>query len=286
MKERATLGVIGGSGVYDIDGLGDLREVEILTPWGTPSDHFLLGRLGEIEVAFLPRHGRNHVHTPTEIPFLANIYAMRMLGVQRVLSVSAVGSLTEEYAPGEFVLVDQFIDRTTRRRQTFFGDGLVAHLPMAHPIDAQMADVVERQAAQISDLTLHRGGAYVTIEGPQFSTLAESELFRSWGAKIIGMTNGTEAKLVREAGMSYCTIAMVTDYDCWHPHHGDVDIEQILRIARSNAAKVKQLISASLKPLVELGPSPCRQLLQFSVLTPPEHISAQARERTAALFEN
>ncbi len=284
MKERAALGVIGGSGVYDLDGLENRRDVAVQTPWGAPSDSFVLGSLDGVDIAFLPRHGRGHQHTPSEVPYLANVYALRMLGVDRLLSVSAVGSLTEKFAPGDFVLVDQFIDRTYRRRQTFFGDGLVAHVPMAEPVDAEMSAVVAAQAAELAGLTVYQGGAYVCIEGPQFSTLAESELYRSWGAKLVGMTNVTEAKLAREAGLGFCTIAMVTDYDCWHPDHGDVDIEQILRIVHQNADHVRELLRRSLPKLGMLGPSPWAHVLDSAVLTAPEARSAHAVERTAALF--
>lgn len=283
MTREIRVGVIGGSGVYDIDGLDAMEERVIETPWGAPSDAFVLGELEGTGVAFLPRHGRGHRFTPTEVPYLANLYAMRELGVQQLLSVSAVGSLCEEYAPGEFVMIDQFIDRTYRRRQTFFGDGVVAHVPMADPVSAEMVQEVQ-SAAEGLDLTLHQGGAYVCIEGPQFSTRAESELFRSWGARIIGMTNVTEAKLAREAGMNYACIAMVTDFDCWHPHHAEVDIEQIIRIAHGNASKVRDLVKRAIPRLGALGDSPWRAVLQGSVMTAPEHQPEQARRKLAALF--
>ncbi len=283
MTKGVRVGVIGGSGVYDIDGLDVVEERVIETPWGAPSDTFVLGELDGTRVAFLPRHGRGHRFSPSEVPYLANIYAMRELGVHQLLSVSAVGSLCEEYAPGEFVMIDQFVDRTYRRRQTFFGDGVVAHVPMADPVSAEMIQEVQA-AAKGMELTLHQGGAYVCIEGPQFSTRAESELFRSWGARIIGMTNVTEAKLAREAGMNYACIAMVTDFDCWHPHHAEVDIEQIIRIAHGNASKVRDLVKQAVPRLGALGDSPWRTALQGSVMTAPEHQPEQTRRKLAALF--
>ena len=280
---EARIGVIGGSGVYNMEQLEDVEEIRITTPWGDPSDTFLLGRLGDTSVAFLPRHGKGHRFTPTEVPYLANIYAMRTLGVQRLLSVSAVGSLCEEYAPGEFVMIDQFIDRTYRRRQTFFGDGVAGHVPLAEPVCEDMVDAV-MEAADGLDVTMKRGGAYVCIEGPQFSTYAESQMFRSWGAKIIGMTNVTEAKLAREAGMSYACIAMVTDYDCWHPDHGDVDVEQILKIAHANASSVRELVARAVPKLGVLEDSPWRDVLKFAVMTAPEMQPAETVAKLAALM--
>ncbi|MDA0667034.1 MAG: S-methyl-5'-thioadenosine phosphorylase [Planctomycetota bacterium] len=280
---KARIGVIGGSGVYAMDQLEDATEVAIETPWGEPSDKLLLGRIGDTEVAFLPRHGRGHRFTPTEVPYLANLHAMRSLGVQRLLSVSAVGSLCEEYAPGEFIMIDQFIDRTYRRRQTFFGDGIVAHVPMADPVCADMVDVI-LEAAQGLDVTVKRGGAYVCIEGPQFSTRAESEMFRSWGAKIVGMTNVTEAKLAREAGMSYACIAMVTDYDCWHPDHDDVDVQQVIKVAHANAANVRALVAAAIPKLGALPDSRWRDVLRYAVMTDLKYQSEEARTRTEILF--
>jgi len=279
----ARVGVIGGSGVYAMDQLEDAQEVSIETPWGDPSDTFLVGRIGDTEVAFLPRHGRGHRFTPTEVPYLANLHAMRSLGVQRLLSVSAVGSLCEEYAPGEFVMIDQFIDRTYRRRQTFFGDGIVAHVPMAEPVCADMVQAV-LDAAQDLNMVVKRGGVYVCIEGPQFSTRAESEMFRSWGAKIVGMTNVTEAKLAREAGMSYACIAMVTDYDCWHPHHADVDVQQVIKIAHANAANVRNLVAHAIPKLGALPDSRWRDVLRYAVMTDPKCQPEETRARTEILF--
>jgi 5'-methylthioadenosine phosphorylase len=283
--DHATIGVIGGSGVYGMAGVEDAREVSIETPFGPTSDNLLLGNVGGAPVAFLPRHGRGHRFTPTEIPYRANIHALRQLGVQRVLSVSAVGSLCMEYAPGEFVMVDQFIDRTYRREQTFFGDGIVAHVPLGDPVCSDMRSAVGETANGL-EVTVHQGGAYVCIEGPQFSTRAESEMFRQWGAKIVGMTNVTEAKLCREAGISFACIAMVTDYDCWHPDHDHVDVEQVIKVAHQNARNVQDLVIQSIPKIATLGPSPWRSVLKGAVMTAPDLITDEARARTEALFSD
>ena len=285
MIERATIGVIGGSGVYGMAGVEDVREISLDTPYGSASDALLLGNVEGVPVAFLPRHGRGHRFTPTEIPYRANIHALRQLGVQRALSVSAVGSLCLEYAPGDFVMVDQFIDRTYRREQTFFGDGIVAHVPLGDPVCAEMRSAVGETAEDL-DVTVHQGGAYVCIEGPQFSTRAESEIFRQWGAKIVGMTNVTEAKLCREAGISFACIAMVTDYDCWHPDHDHVDVGQVIKIAHKNASNVQGLVIQSIPKIAALGPSPWRDVLKGAVMTAPDLITEEARTRTGALFSD
>ncbi len=282
-QNEARIGVIGGSGVYDIQGLDQAREIDLDTPYGAPSDRILLGALQGVPVAFLPRHGRGHRFLPSEIPYRANIWAFRSLGVQRLLSVSAVGSLCEEYAPGDFVMVDQFLDRCTRRVPTFFGEGIVAHVPFGDPVDADMRGVVG-EAARGLDLRVHQGGTYVCIEGPQFSTRAESELYRSWGARIVGMTNATEAKLAREAGIAFACIAMVTDYDCWHPDHEHVDVAQIIRIATRNAERVRELIRRSVPGLDALGPSPWRSVLEGAVMTRSDLVPPAAHERTDLLL--
>ncbi len=276
-RDPILVGVIGGSGIYELDGLSDVQNLELDTPFGRPSDVLRCGKLNGIPVAFLPRHGRHHTLTPTEVPYRANIFALRELGVQRLLSVSAVGSLCEEYAPGDFVLVDQFIDRTHRRIQTFFGDGLVAHMPWAHPVCPDMVMAVSAAAQEVG-VEAHAGGTYVCIEGPQFSSKAESELFRSWGAKIVGMTNGTESKLAREAGMSWCCIAMVTDYDCWYPDHDDVDVATVVATARANAKNVLSLVAASVPRLAALGPSPWPQVVARSVMSSPDHTPSEQLE--------
>jgi len=254
------------------------------TPFGAPSDALLLGESEGVPVAFLPRHGRGHHLLPSEVPYRANLYALRELGVQRLLSISAVGSLKEEFAPGEFVLVDQFLDRSNRRGVSFFGDGIVAHVPLADPLCAETRGAV-RRAAEGLDLRIHSGGTYLCMEGPQFSTRAESELYRSWGCSVIGMTNATEARLAREAGMSFCTIAMVTDYDCWHPRHDEVSVEQIVATAHANAKRARELVRRSIPGIAALGPSPWRGVLEGAVLTASGSISPQARLRTKALFE-
>ena len=281
----ARLGVIGGSGVYDLAGLDNRQEQEISTPWGAPSGKVITGEVAGAPVVFLPRHGVGHVFTPTEVPYLANLYALRMLGVERVLSVSAVGSLCDAYVPGDFVFPNQFVDRTTQRRQTFFGDGLVAHVPFAHPVSQPMVQCLI-ETSQAFPVKVHQGGAYVTMEGPQFSTLAESQLYRSWGCKLIGMTNGTEAKLAREAGMEFCTLAMVTDYDCWHPSHGDVDVAEVIAVAQKNALAVEDLVRAAIPSLCALGESTWAHVLNGAVMTHADAIPEKMKKKTAALFRD
>ena len=236
-------GVIGGSGVYDIDSLLESNWVAVKTPFGEPSDEMLTGVIGDQQFAFLPRHGRGHRLSPTGINYRANIWALKSLGVRRILSVSAVGSLKEEYAPGDFVLVDQYIDRTVQRVNSFFSNGCVGHVSMAHPVCTNLNEQV-LQAAEQSNVSLHADGTYVAIEGPQFSSQAESNLYRSWGCDVIGMTNMPEAKLAREAGICYSSLAMVTDYDCWHPDHDAVTVEQVIATLASNSDKSKSIIAA------------------------------------------
>jgi len=236
-------GVIGGSGVYDIDSLRDAHWVKIATPFGDPSDEFLMGVIGTQKFAFLPRHGRGHRYSPTGINYRANIWAFKSLGVRRVLSVSAVGSLREEFAPGDFVLVDQYIDRTTQRVSSFFSNGCVGHVSMAHPVCPDLNKIVH-QAVKTCGVTIHPGGTYLAMEGPQFSTQAESNLYRIWGCDVIGMTNMPEAKLAREAAICYSSLAMVTDYDCWHPDHDNVSVEQVISTLLSNSDKSKAVVHA------------------------------------------
>ena len=236
-------GVIGGSGVYDIDSLRDAHWVKVATPFGDPSDEFLMGVIGTQKFAFLPRHGRGHRYSPTGINYRANIWAFKSLGVRRVLSVSAVGSLREEFAPGDFVLVDQYIDRTTQRVSSFFSNGCVGHVSMAHPVCPDLNKIVH-QAAKTCGVTIHPGGTYLAMEGPQFSTQAESNLYRIWGCDVIGMTNMPEAKLAREAAICYSSLAMVTDYDCWHPDHDNVSVEQVISTLLSNSDKSKAVVHA------------------------------------------
>lgn len=239
---KAVLGIIGGSGVYDLPGLEDLREERIASPWGEPSETVRVGRLGETTVAFMPRHGRGHRYSPSDINYRANIDVLKRVGVTDLISVSACGSFREEYYPGFFVLVDQFVDRTHKREVSFFGKGCVAHVPMAHPVSPLLQQRIA-EAAVAEGIPFTLGGTYVCIEGPQFSTLAESLTYKELGYDVIGMTAVPEAKLAREAEMSYAAIAMVTDFDCWHPEHDEVDVPAVVAVAKQNAAKVAGLIA-------------------------------------------
>lgn len=267
------IGIIGGSGVYDIDGLQDAEWTTVGTPWGMPSDQILTGTLNGVKMAFLPRHGRGHVHTPTTVPYRANIDALKRLGVTDIFSVSACGSFREEMAPGDFVIVDQFIDRTFGRDKSFFGPGFVAHVSVAHPTCPRLGEVAET-AARGAGITVHQGGTYLAMEGPQFSTLAESKLYREvWGCDVIGMTNMPEAKLAREAELCYASIAMVTDYDSWHPDHGEVDVTDIIRTAGENADKARALVKRLpdlLSPDRAPCPYGCDRALEFAILTAPD----------------
>ncbi len=268
----AMIGVIGGSGVYDIDGLEDVRWEAVESPFGKPSDELMFGRLAGTDLAFLPRHGRGHPLSPSDINFRANIDALKRVGATDVISVSAVGSFREELAPGTFVIVDQFIDRTFERRQTFFGKGMVAHVSLARPVCARLGDRLEAAAGSLGIPTA-RGGAYLAMEGPQFSSLAESELYRSWGCSVIGMTNMPEARLAREAELCYATVAMVTDYDCWHPDHDDVEVGDIIRVLASNAGKARDLVRAVIPALGDRPaacPHGCDRALEAALITAPE----------------
>ena len=269
---RAMIGVIGGSGVYDIDGLENVRWETVESPFGKPSDQLMFGRLAGVDLVFLPRHGRGHPLSPTDINFRANVDALKRAGVTDVVSVSAVGSFREELAPGTFVIVDQFIDRTFERRQTFFGEGMVAHVSMAHPVCARLGDRLET-AARSLNIPMARGGTYLAMEGPQFSSLAESELYRSWGCSVIGMTNMPEARLSREAEMCYATVAMVTDYDCWHPDHDNVEVGDIIRVLVSNAGKARDLVRAVVPMFGDRPatcPHGCDRALETALITAPE----------------
>ena len=270
--DKVVIGVIGGSGVYDIDGLEDVRWQTVESPFGKPSDELMFGRLAGLDLVFLPRHGRGHPLSPTDINFRANIDALKRAGVTDVISVSAVGSFKEELPPGTFVIVDQFIDRTFERYKTFFGKGMVAHVSMARPVCARLGDRLEA-AARSLDIPMARDGTYLAMEGPQFSSLAESELYRSWGCSVIGMTNMPEAKLAREAEMCYATVAMVTDYDCWHPNHDDVKVGDIIRVLVSNADKARDLLRAAIPTLrdrPETCPHGCDRALETALITAPE----------------
>jgi 5'-methylthioadenosine phosphorylase len=266
---RTVLGIIGGSGVYDIDGLEAARWQRVQSPWGEPSDELLLGRLAGVDMIFLPRHGRGHVHSPTSINYRANIDALKRAGATDVISVSACGSFREDLPPGTFVVVDQFIDRTHAREKSFFGPGFVAHVSMAHPVCPKLADALF-EAAQGEGISSAKGGTYLAMEGPQFSTLAESNLYRSWNCSVIGMTAMPEAKLAREAELPYALVAMVTDFDCWHPDHDHVTVEQVIRILSANADNARRLIKRVAPKLgPERTPSPLgiEHVLDTAVIT-------------------
>ena len=270
---ETVIGVIGGSGIYEIDGLENASWQEVETPWGKPSDAVLTGVLEGVKMAFLPRHGRGHVHSPSTVPYRANIDALKRLGVTDVISVSACGSFREEMAPGDFVVVDQFIDRTFAREKSFFGTGCVAHVSAAHPTCPRLSAAC-LEAAQDAGIKVHNGGTYLAMEGPQFSTLAESKMYReSWGADVIGMTNMPEAKLAREAELCYASVAMITDYDSWHPEHGEVDVTEIIKTLMGNAEKGRALVSrlpALLGAAREACPHGCDRALEYAILTAPD----------------
>jgi 5'-methylthioadenosine phosphorylase len=271
-NSRPVLGIIGGSGVYDIDGLTAKEWRRVDSPFGAPSDELLFGELNGQKLVFLPRHGRGHRIPPSELNYRANIDAMKRAGVTEIVSVSAVGSLKEELPPGTFVIVDQFVDRTFARVKSFFSTGLVAHVSVAHPVCGRLGDLIEAAAKQAGIVAV-RGGTYLVMEGPQFSTKAESELYRQWGCDVIGMTNMPEAKLAREAEMCYATVAMVTDYDCWHPEHDAVTVEQVVKVLLANADNARNLVKA-IAPTVLDRQGPCRcgchTALEHAVITHPD----------------
>ncbi len=267
------IAIIGGSGLYQIDGLENPQWQSVDTPWGAPSDAILTGRLDGVKMAFLPRHGRGHVHAPSTVPYRANIDALKRLGVTDVISVSACGSFRENMAPGDFVVVDQFIDRTIAREKSFFGTGCVAHVSVAHPTCPRLSAAC-LTAAQAQGITVHDGGTYLAMEGPQFSTLAESKMYReTWGCDVIGMTNMPEAKLAREAELCYASVAMITDYDSWHPDHGEVDVTQIIETLTGNADKARAMV-ARLPALLGADRAPCPhgcdRALEYALLTAPD----------------
>ncbi len=278
LDAKAEIGVIGGSGLYDMPGFSGQKEVEIATPFGVPSDKFTVGTLGGRKVAFLPRHGRGHRISPTELNFRANIFAMKLLGVERILSLSAVGSLKEEHRPLDFVIPDQFFDRTSRRVSTFFTDGLVAHISFADPICPELARVAEA-AAQTVGVTAKRGGTYLCMEGPAFSTRAESNVYRSWGMDVIGMTNLQEAKLAREAEICYVTVAMVTDYDCWHPAHDAVTVDDIVKNLMQNSANASKLVAQAVSAMPAGRACKCGSALKHAILTARDRVPAETRSR-------
>jgi 5'-methylthioadenosine phosphorylase len=278
--------VIGGSGLYQIAGLTEIEEVSLTTPFGEPSDVLFIGTLAGERVAFLPRHARGHTLLPTEIPFRANIYAMKLLGVERIISASAVGSLREELKPTDIVFPDQFFDRTRQRASTFFGGGIAAHVSFADPVCKNLVDTLERAArAELREIDIHRGGTYICMEGPAFSTKAESEAYRSMGMSVIGMTNLQEAKLAREAEICYATIAMVTDYDCWHPGHDSVTVEMIIEFLNRNAANAQKLVAAAVAELVN-KPRTCKcgDSLRHAIITSADRVTPGVRQRLGAII--
>ncbi|EDX86910.1 methylthioadenosine phosphorylase [Synechococcus sp. PCC 7335] len=282
------IGIIGGSGLYNMDALTNIQEVRVETPFGDPSDALIVGKIEGIAVAFLARHGRGHTLIPSELPFRANIYAMKSLGVEYLISASAVGSLKAEAKPVDMVVPDQFIDRTKNRISTFFGEGLVGHISFGEPVcthlAAVVADAVESQ--NLEGVALHRGGTYVCMEGPAFSTKAESNLYRSWGATVVGMTNLPEAKLAREAEIAYATLALVTDYDCWHPDHDSVTVEMVIGNLQKNAINAQQVIKEIVRRLDQMPPeSEAHSALKFAIITPLDKAPEATKEKLSLLLQ-
>jgi 5'-methylthioadenosine phosphorylase len=281
--KKAAIGIIGGSGLYSMSGLTEIREVQVKTPFGDPSDAIVLGALEGKRVAFLARHGRGHRILPGEINYRANVYAMKLLGVERIISVSAVGSLQEDLRPGEFLVPDQFFDRTRNRVSTFFGDGLVAHVAFAHPTCGQVGGVLADCCVHEA-IKVHRRGTYICMEGPQFSTLAEAQVHRQLRFEVIGMTNVTEAKLAREAEMCYATIAMITDYDCWHPEHESVTASQIIATLNQNAENAQRVLRAAVRALPQGRTCKCGSALQHALVTDMKLVPAATKKRLGAII--
>lgn len=285
---EAKIGIIGGSGLYKMEALKDIEEVQVSTPFGLPSDALIVGTLAGNSVAFLARHGRNHTLLPSDVPYRANIYAMKQLGVEYIISASAVGSLKAEAKPLDMVVPDQFIDRTKNRVSTFFGEGIVAHIAFADPVCAQLAKVLIDAIAllNLTDVTLHQGGTYVCMEGPAFSTKAESHLYRSWDATVIGMTNLPEAKLAREAEIAYATLALVTDYDCWYPDHDSVTVEMVIANLQRNATNAQKVIQETVKRLSE-NPfhSEAHSALKYAILTQLDKVPQETKQRLELLLK-
>ena len=282
--QKAEIGIIGGSGLYSMPGLTNVREERVETPFGDPSDAFVLGDLEGRRVAFLARHGRGHRILPSELNFRANIYAMKILGIERILSISAVGSLKEEHKPTDFVIPDQFIDRTFARVSTFFGEGIVGHVGFGDPVCGTVTQVFEGACKEVG-VVGKRGGTYVCMEGPQFSTRAESNLYRSWGADVIGMTNLQEAKLAREAEICYATVAMVTDYDCWRAGHDDVTVDQIVAVLHQNAENAAKVVKAAVRGMPGERKCACASALQYAILTDRKAIPDATRQKLALLLD-
>lgn len=282
----AKIGIIGGSGLYQMPELSDVEEVRVDTPFGSPSDAFIVGTLENERVAFLPRHGRGHRFTPTGVPYRANIYAMKLLGVERLLSASAVGSLQEQYAPLDMVIPDQFFDRTRARAResTFFGEGIVAHVGFAHPVCSELGDVLQ-DSCKAAEVTAHRGGTYICMEGPAFSTKAESNVYRSWGMDVIGMTNLQEAKLAREAEICYATLALVTDYDCWHPGHDAVSLETVVDYLNRNVRNAQVIMKEAVGRLSRQSRScKCGTALKSAIFTAPDLWPAATTQKLDAII--
>ena len=282
--QQAEIGIIGGSGLYSMPGFSEQRELRLETPFGAPSDVYVLGALEGRKVAFLARHGRGHSISPTELNFRANIYGMKMLGVERIMSLSAVGSLKEEHRPTEFVIPDQFFDRTKHRISTFFGDGVVAHVGFGDPVCGELSGIV-KSACDRAKITAKLGGTYLCMEGPQFSTKAESNLYRSWGMDVIGMTNLQEAKLAREAELCYATVAMVTDYDCWHPGHDSVTVEQIIKVLTQNASNACEVVRQAVAAMPRERKCKCSSALKHAIITQPDKIPAATRKKLSLLLD-
>ncbi len=282
--QQAEIGIIGGSGLCSMPGLAETREVALTTPFGDPSDAYVLGTLEGRQVAFLARHGRGHRILPHELNFRANIHGMKQLGVERILSLSAVGSLREEHKPTGFIIPDQFVDRTKTRVSTFFGNGVVVHIAFDKPVCPEVADVFDAACTR-ARVTHKRGGTYICIEGPQFSTLAESNLYRSWGMDVIGMTALQEAKLAREAEICYAALAMVTDYDCWHPTHDSVTVEQIVAVLQQNAANAAAVVRHAVAAMPKQRGCKCARALQYAIMTQAADIPAATRQRLSLLLD-
>ncbi|EAT16227.1 S-methyl-5'-thioadenosine phosphorylase [Desulfuromonas acetoxidans] len=280
---QAVIGVIGGSGLYEMENLQQVEEVRLQTPFGEPSDAYITGMLGDVKLVFLPRHGRGHRLLPSEVPYRANIYGMKMLGVEQIISVSAVGSMKEEIVPGHIVIPDQFFDRTTKRASTFFGDGVVGHIQFADPVCPSLSEIIH-DAAHKAGATVHNGGTYICIEGPNFSTRAESLVFRSWGVDVIGMTNLPEARLAREAEICYATVALATDYDCWHQDHDDVSVEAVIEVIHQNVAMAKKIVAEAATLIGEKKACGCGEALKYAVMTDPGQIPAATRQRLDLLL--
>jgi 5'-methylthioadenosine phosphorylase len=277
------IGIIGGSGLYDLEGLENIKREKISTPFGDPSDEFIMGFIDGVELIFLPRHGKGHRILPSELNFRANIYAMKTLQVEWIISVSAVGSMREDIRPGDIVLPDQFFDRTKGRISTFFGEGIVAHLPFADPVCPTLQNILY-QASRKSGTYVHKGGTYICIEGPQFSTRAESRIYRSWGVDVIGMTNIPEAKLAKEAEICYATLALATDYDCWHETEEDVSLEIVMKTMEKNIEKSKEIIKKAIKLIPEERNCSCKDALKNAIVTVPEYIPEDTKKKLSLII--